>query len=117
MQKQNTNVGLLSIPGYDILFPKSWDKYGFARVLVYVKKSFRFEQIYELENDVVQSIWLRGSYQNNKKIYFSHGYREHSSVMGSSINDIFLQQWEDALNHCQPTEPNEVHVSLIVQKR
>ena len=39
-------------------------------------------------------------------------------MMGSSINDqkgylsSFLQQWEDAVDHCQPSEPNEVHISL-----
>ena len=72
----------------------------------------------ELQHNVIQSIWLRGSYQNTKKVYFCHGYREHQSSMGSSINDqkkyldVFLQQWEEAVNHGLPTEPNEVHVSL-----
>ena len=29
---------ILKIPGYNILFPSSWSRYGFARVLVYVRK-------------------------------------------------------------------------------
>ena len=29
----------LKVPGYNILFPKSWTSHGFARVIVYVKKT------------------------------------------------------------------------------
>ena len=35
----------LKIPGYNILFPKSWTKHGYARVLVYVKKTFKYQQV------------------------------------------------------------------------
>ena len=118
MQKQYISVDQLKIQGYTTLFPKSWNIHGFARVLVYVKETFEFEHIDELEHDVVQSIWLRGGYKNSKKVYYCHGYREHTSMMGSSINDqkgylsSFLQQWEDAVDYCQPSEPNEVHISL-----
>ena len=27
----------LKVPGYDLLFPKSWSKFGFARVVLYVR--------------------------------------------------------------------------------
>ena len=114
--KQNIRVENLSIPGYDLLLPKSWDVHGFARVVMYVKKSFKYEQILDLEHDVIQSVWIKGSFNNSKKIYFCHGYREHSSLMGNSISsqkqylDVFLQQWEDAVFHGSVSQPNEVHV-------
>ena len=31
---------ILKVPGYNLLFPKSWASHGFARVVVYVKKTF-----------------------------------------------------------------------------
>ena len=118
LKKENINVNSLKIPGYEILFPKSWNIHGFARVVVYVKKSMQYEQVFDLEHDLVQSVWLKGGFKNGKKIYFSHAYREHSSAMGDSINsqkdylNILLRQWEDATMHNFPMEPNEVHVSL-----
>ena len=83
-----------------------------------MKENFEFEQVNNLEHDIIQSVWLRGGYKIGKKAYFCHGYREHSSMLGSTINDQktylnnFLQQWEDAVDHGQPREPNEVHFSL-----
>ena len=65
----------LKIPGYDILFPKSWQSQGYARVVVYIKKSLTYEQVNNLENDDVQSIWIRSSFKNCKKTYFCHAYR------------------------------------------
>ena len=118
LKKENVNVNDLKIPGYDILFPKSWNLHGFARVLVYVKKSLHYQQVLDLEDNLVQSVWLKGGFKNGKKIYFCHGYREHSSAMGDSINSqsnylkILLAQWEAATEHNFPTEPNEVHVAL-----
>ena len=35
------NDNLLKVPGYDIMFPKSWNENGYARVVVYVKKGFK----------------------------------------------------------------------------
>ena len=32
------DVDKLKVPGYTILFPKSWSQHGFARVVIYVKK-------------------------------------------------------------------------------
>ena len=76
----------LKVPGYDTLFPKSWDVHGFARVIVYVKKNFQYQQVQVLEDDLVQSIWIKGGFKNTKSIYFCHCYREHTSRLGSSIN-------------------------------
>ena len=107
----------LKIPGYQVLYPKSWESLGFARVLVYVKKGFEFEQIHELEEDKVQSIWIKGGFKKSKKIYFCHGYREHTTTLGNSLTaqratlELFLQQWEIAAEHGSPAEPNEVHIS------
>ena len=106
----------LKIPGYTVLFPKSWRSQGFARVVVYVKNSLVFEQLHDLEDDQVQSIWLRGGFKNGKKIYFCHGYREHTSNLGNSLNsqrsnlEIFLSQWEAAAEFNNPAEINEVHI-------
>ena len=99
-----------------MLLPKSWDSAGFARVAVYVKKTFQYTQLHELEDDVVQSIWLKGGFKNSKQIYFCHGYREHQSSIGRSVSDQkiyldrYLSQWEVATLHGSPPEPNEVHV-------
>ena len=118
LKKDNFDPNVLKIPGYDFLFPKSWDLYGFARVVVYIKKSLTYQQIHALEDHLVQSIWLKGGFKNGKQIYFCHGYREHSSLMGDSISSqseylkIFLNQWEAATSFNFATEPNEVHVSL-----
>ena len=65
----------LKIPGYSILFPKSWELHGFARVLVYVKNSLEYEHIEQLEDNLVQSVWLKASFKGGKKIYFCHYYR------------------------------------------
>ena len=76
----------LKIPGYNILFPNSWNKEGFARVVVYVKKTFECDQISDLQDDLIQSIWIRGGFKSGKKIYFCHGYREHASRLGAGIS-------------------------------
>ena len=118
LKKENIVLKDLKIPGYEILFPKSWEVHGYARVVVYVKKSLQYEQVFDLEDNLVQSVWLKGGYKNGKKIYFCHAYREHSSAMGDSIASqsnylqILLAQWEAASEHSFPIEPNEVHVSL-----
>ena len=118
LRKEGFAIDTLKIPGYDVLFPQSWDIHGFARVLVYVKKTLTYEQVPDLEHPLVQSVWLRGGFKNGKVIYFCHAYREHSSWLGDTINsqkdylNILLRQWEDATWHNFPVEPNEVHVSL-----
>ena len=112
----NFDLKELKIPGYNLLLPKSWDSAGFARVAVYVKKTFHYTQVYELQDDLVQTIWLKGGFKNSKQIYFCQGYREHKSAIGYTINDQkiyldrFLAQWEAATVHGNPVEPNEVHI-------
>ena len=54
LKKDRVDEKCLKIPGYDLLFPKSWSQHGFARVVVYVKKTFKYQQISELEDDQVQ---------------------------------------------------------------
>ena len=108
---------LLKIPGYSVLFPKSWTQSGHARVVVYVKKGLEFEQIDDLEDENVQSVWLRAGVKNSKKIFICHGYREHTSSLGNSLSaqrsnlEMFLNQWEMASEYNTPAEPNEVHIS------
>ena len=107
----------LTIPGYELLFPKSWSIHGFARVVTYVKTTFQYDQVHELEDDLIQTVWLKGGFRNSKDIFFCHGYREHTSTLGSSISnqrnqlEKFLLQWEMASIYRNPSEPNEVHIS------
>ena len=106
----------LKIPGYDIVFPESWSKHGYARVVVYIKKSLDYLQVQDLQNDDVQSIWVKAGFKNSKKIYFCHTYREHMSSMGASLGyqrsmlDKFLAQWEEAVEHGNTDDDNEVHI-------
>ena len=116
LKKENNQFdeNLLKVPGYVTLFPKSWTTVGQARVLVYVKKTLEFVQVQELEDEEVQSIWIRGGFKNGKKIYFCHGYREHTVLAGISQQsnlEMFLNQWETASTHNNPAEPNELHIS------
>ena len=53
LKKVKTDVNSLKIPGYKILFPKSWESNGFARVIVYVKNTFKHEHLEVLECDSV----------------------------------------------------------------
>ena len=107
----------LRIPGYDLLFPKSWSNHGFARVVVYVKSSLEYEQVHAIEDDKVQSIWIRGGFKNSTKVYYCHVYREHTSTLGNSLQsqramlDQFLLQWEDASEIRNGDNPNEIHIS------
>ena len=77
--------------------------YGFARVLVYVRKTFKYSQVQDLQDDKVQSIWVKVGYRNSKDIYFCHAYREHLSreTSGAQQNYVqtFLNQWETAVYH------------------
>ena len=67
-----------------------------------------------LEDEKVQSIWLKAGFKNARKIYMCHGYREHlgNSLSAQRTNlDTFLNQWEMATEHTSPVDPNEVHIS------
>ena len=107
----------LKVPGYNLLFPKSWVKSGKARVVVYTKKNLEVEQLDDLQDETVQSIWVKAGFKSSKKIFYCHGYREHTSTLGSSIRaqteylKKFLIQWENATLHGNPSEPNETHIS------
>ena len=81
----NWNTDQLKIPGYDLLLPKSWDVHGFARIVIYVKSSLEYEQVTELEHDLIQSIWIKSGFKNCKKMLYCHAYREHTCTLGSSI--------------------------------
>ena len=100
----------LNVPGYDIILPKSWDTYGKARVIVYIKRSLSYDHLPELEHADVQSIWIRAGFKNTKKVYFSHQYREHTNTLGSTMaaqGSTFakmLSQWKEALLHDNPLE-------------
>ena len=106
----------LKIPGYNLLFPKSWQYAGIARVVVYVKKTLEYKQIEELENKDVQSVWIKGGYKAGKKMFFCHFYREHTSSLGAGIREQrlvlekFLEQWEEATVLENPQDVNEVHI-------
>ena len=104
----------LKIPGYKILFPKSWDRHGRARVVVYVKDSFKYQQVCDLEDEQIQSVWFKGNHRNTKEIFFCHSYREHLSGQGIAAQSeyfaSFLGQWEAATLYGGRTEPNEVHI-------
>ena len=113
-KQTNVDEDFLKVPGYTTIFPKSWASVGKARVLLYVKKSLHFVQVHDLEIPEVQSIWIKGGFQNGKRIYFCHGYREHTPLAGTNnqINlTAFLDQWEAATIHNSPGEPNEVHIA------
>ena len=106
----------LKVPGYSILFPKSWESQGFARVLVYVKDTLEFFQVKELEDDLAQSVWLKGSFRGSKGILFCHLYREHTNTTGNSLRaqrsslETLLGQWEAATVLGNPEEVNETHI-------
>ena len=116
LKKTDVNVENLKIPGYDLLFPKSWESFGYARIVVYVKNTLNYEHISDLEDDSVQSIWLTASFQKSQNIYFCHGYREHMSDYPIQEQrkylEKFMVQWESSLEYKNATDANEVHISL-----
>ena len=114
MNKDKVDEKSFKIPGYNIFFPTSWTQHGYARVVVYVRKSFKCEQVIELQDERVQSVWIKGGQKKSKDIFFCHGYREHLTGQGlvaqQSYLKTFLSQWEEATVHGGSSEPNEVHV-------
>ena len=107
----------LKVPGYNLVFPKSWSAHGYARVVTYVKKTLQYEQVHDLQSSDVQSIWLRAGFNNSKKLYICHAYREHLSSMGGTLGhqrvmlERFIMQWREALVYGNPNEENELHIS------
>ena len=112
--RENIEEKSLKIPGYDVLFPLSWQDAGYARILVYVKKNFKYRQIIDLQDTKIQSIWIQGGYHNSKDIIFGHIYREHMSDQSSSFQQAYmsqlLNQWDSAVEYGNPDQPNETHV-------
>ena len=82
-----------------------------------MKNTLEYEELSILEDEVVQSVWLKGGFKKGKKLYFCHAYREHTSTLGNSVRaqkshlETFLSQWEAATLHNNPDEPNETHIS------
>ena len=114
LQKENIDISTLKVPNYELLLPKSWESTGNARVVVYVKKTLTYQRVEQLETANFQSIWFTASLKNTSKMYFCHGYREHLDTLANQKHhlNIFLSQWERALEFNNPSEKNEVHVSL-----
>ena len=50
LSRNRVSEDTLQIPGYDLLFPKSWSTQDFACVVVY-KKPLKCSQVSELEDD------------------------------------------------------------------
>ena len=70
----------------------------------------------DLEDDHVQSIWIKTGFKNTKPFYISQIYREHSSKLGNSLV-ARKQKLQTLLNHFQKAikqehldESNEVHI-------
>ena len=107
----------LHVPGYELLFPASWEALGHARVVMYVRSTLTYQQVHDLQDVAVQSVWIRGGFKNSKPIYFCHLYREHSCALGNSIaiqrqNLVtMLNQWEAASAHTSYDDPEEIHVA------
>ena len=112
----NFNIEKLKVPGYNLHLPKSWDAHGYARVVLYSKKTFDCPRIAELEDDHLQTIWVKFGFKKSRAGYYCHGYREHTSNGGKSMNvqigklKTFVEQWEAALYHGNPSEQNEVFI-------
>ena len=68
IRKNSPNFSLekLKVPGYNIHFPKSWDLHGYARVILYYKKTFNCPRVPELEDEHLQSIWVKFGFKNIK---------------------------------------------------
>ena len=109
----NFNIEKLKVPGYNIHFPKSWDIHGYARVILYYKKTFECPRIYELEDEHLQSIWVKFGFKNSKAGYYCHTYREYNSNLGNTLQAqkeklfLLVDMCEQALNH---GSPNEVYI-------
>ena len=117
LKSSHHSISTLKLPGYDLLLPKSWSKFGKARIVVYIRKSLEYDHITDLEVEDVQSVWIRAGFKNSKKVYYSHQYREHTNTLGNTmaaqrtILDKMLMQWEAAVVHDVKDSSNEVHIA------
>ena len=116
LKKTHVNESSLQIEGYTLLFPKSWYIQGQARVVMYIKNYQNYVLVTDLEEESFQSIWIRIHQRRSKPIYYCHAYREHLQEYPIAYQrnqlEIFLKQWESAQEHSNPSEVNEIHVSL-----
>ena len=86
------------------------------RIFVYVKKSLKFDRMQALENEHLQTIWIKCGFKNAKPSFVCQGYREYTSNLGASMNHqseklvTFLDQWESAISYGNPSEPNDVFI-------
>ena len=117
--RKSKNVSIekqLKISGYNLLLPKSWEFNDTARLVVYIKSSLEYEQVKDLENESVQSIWVKAGFKNSRKVLFCHAYREHANSLGYSLRsqrdslECFLSQWDLASDMKIGGEPSEVHI-------
>ena len=117
--KNNTetfDINKLKVPGYKLELPKSWEAHGYARVVVYVKNGLIYERVHELEDDHVQSIWIKTGFKNTKPFYVANIYREHSSELGNSVAaqhqklQLLINQFEAAIEHQISSDQNEIHI-------
>ena len=112
----NFEIEKLKVPGYNIHFPKSWEAHGYARILLYYKKTFDCPRILDLEDEHLQTIWVKFGFKNSKAGYYCHTYREHTSNLGNSLQaqkeklNQLVGQCERALTHGYPCEPNEIYM-------
>ena len=110
----------LKIPGYTLLFPKSWTVHSFARVVVYVKNNLEYVQVPELEDNLIQSIWIKGGFKRGKKVYYCHGYREHTST-DSKCKPEFCRNCsktcEDYTGFCITSTENRINKNDFFSKR
>ena len=116
LRKSCHDLNSLSIPGYDLILPLSWEIEGQARVVIFIKRSLSYEQVNKLEDPSIQSIWLRAGFKNMRRIYFCHQYREHTNSLGNSMAcqrealQKMLDQWEMAAVHESDEAQNELHI-------
>ena len=81
----------IHLPGYDVIFPKQWDKYGHARMIVLVKTDLAIKivncpTIEELPVVVVEVGTIR-----EPKIRVAFVYREYTNYI-SGLNSMESQE-------------------------
>ena len=92
----------LWIPEYKLILPDSWERYGVARVIVYVKDDIKVK-VRHLDNtyDHLQSIVLELGYGRCKPHVFNFYYREWTSCVRRDNThqeedlDTLLDTWRD----------------------
>ena len=73
LKRDSINIDSLKVPGHKLHFPKSWDLFGYARVVLYSNKSFDCLRISDLEDEHLQSIWVKFDFKNSKAGLYCQG--------------------------------------------